>query len=70
MSYCFSSEYLSILEEIRETIKDKPNVTQKSLALELGISREHLTRLLSNYYPMKGEQLIYLICRLGIKNLL
>ena len=45
----FSSDKLlkMILEEIRETIKDKRHfgITQEILASELGISREQLSRL-------------------------
>ena len=66
----FSSDKLlkSILEEIRETIKDKRHsgITQELLASELGISREQLSRLLNGEYAMRSDYLIYLIVRLGL----
>lgn len=66
----FSSDKLlkSILEEIRETIKDKHSsgITQELLASELGISREQLSRLLNGEYTMRSDYLIYLIVRLGL----
>lgn len=57
-----------ILEEIRETIKDKRHsgLTQELLASELGISREQLSRLLNGEYAMRSDYLIYLIVRLGL----
>ena len=57
-----------ILEEIRETIKDKRHsgITQELLASELGISREQLSRLLNGEYAMRSDYLIYLIVRLGL----
>ena len=57
-----------ILEEIRETIKDKrySGITQELLASELGISREQLSRLLNGEYAMRSDYLIYLIVRLGL----
>lgn len=71
MENCFSSKlYSHIMEEIRESIKDNPNYTQASLAKLLGVRREHLNRMLSNKYPMKAEQMVYLIKILGIKDLL
>ena len=66
----FSSDNLlkMILEEIRETIKDKrySGITQELLASELGISREQLSRLLNGEYAMRSDYLIYLIVRLGL----
>ena len=66
----FSSDKLlkMILEEIRETIKDKRHfgITQEILASELGISREQLSRLLNGEYAMRSDYLIYLIVRLGL----
>lgn len=66
----FSSDNLlkMILEEIRETIKDKRHsgLTQELLASELGISREQLSRLLNGEYAMRSDYLIYLIVRLGL----
>jgi transcriptional regulator with XRE-family HTH domain len=66
----FSSDKLlkSILEEIRETIKDRhpSGITQELLASELGISREQLSRLLNGEYTMRSDYLIYLIVRLGL----
>lgn len=66
----FSSDNLlkMILEEIRETIKDKRHsgITQELLASELGISREQLSRLLNGEYAMRSDYLIYLIVRLGL----
>ena len=66
----FSSDklYKSVLEEIRETIKDKhpSGITQELLARELGISREQLSRLLNGEYTMRSDYLIYLIVRLGL----
>ena len=70
MKNCFSSEYEKILEEIRETIKDKKGITQALLAEELGVSRVNLNYMLNNVITMKGEYLVYLILRLGIKGLL
>lgn len=50
----YSSEklYKSVLEDIREAIKDKHHagVTQERLANQLGITREHLTRILNGKY--------------------
>ena len=66
----FSSDKLlkSILEEIRETIKNKhaSGITQELLASELGISREQLSRLLNGEYTMRSDYLLYLIVRLGL----
>ena len=66
----FSSDNLlkMILEEIRETIKDKRHsgLTQELLASELGISREQLSRLLNGEYAMRSDYLLYLIVRLGL----
>lgn len=66
----FSSDklYKSVLEEIRETIKDKhpSGITQELLASELGISREQLTRVLNGEYNIRGDYLFYLIVRLGL----
>ena len=66
----FSSVQLrnAVLEEIRETIKDKHlnGITQELLADELGISREQLTRLLNGDYIIKSDYLFYLIVRLGL----
>ena len=66
----FSSDNLlkMILEEIRETIKDKRHsgITQELLASELGISREQLSRLLNGEYAMRSDYLLYLIVRLGL----
>lgn len=66
----FSSDklYKSVLEEIRETIKDKhpSGITQDLLARELGISREQLTRVLNGEYNIRGDYLFYLIVRLGL----
>lgn len=67
----FSSDRLlkSILEEIRETIKDKhpAGITQKLLASELGISREQFTRVLNGEYSIRGRDLLYLMHRLGLE---
>ncbi|MDY4935893.1 MAG: hypothetical protein SO132_03895 [Candidatus Enteromonas sp.] len=67
----FSSDRLlkSILEEIRETIKDKHSagINQKLLASELGISREQFTRVLNGKYSIRGYDLIYLMVRLGLE---
>ena len=66
----FSSDKLLklVLEEIRETIKDKhpSGITQELLASELGISREQLTRLLNGEYAIRSDYLFYLIVRLGL----
>ena len=66
----FTSDILlkSILEDIRETIKDKhpSGITQKLLASELGISREQLSRLLIGEYTIGSNYLFYLIVRLGL----
>lgn len=71
MQNCSTSEYvkISLFEEIRERIKDKPGLTQSALAEKLGVTREHLNRMLSNKYPMKVEILIYLMTTLEIKGL-
>ena len=66
----FSSDklYKSVLEEIRETIKDKhpSGITQDLLARELGISREQLKRVLNGEYNIRGDYLFYLIVSLGL----
>ena len=65
-------QYLDLLEEIRNSIRYKRSdgLTEKQLAYELGITPEHLCRLLQNQYPLKAEYLVYLILRLGLKDLL
>lgn len=66
----YSSEklYKSVLEDIREAIKDKHHagVTQERLANQLGITREHLTRILNGKYIIRGDYLFYLIVELGL----
>lgn len=71
MHNCLSSEQVmkSLFEEIRERIKDRPGLTQAALAEELGVTREHLNRMLKNKYSMKAEDLIYLMIALEIKGL-
>ncbi len=72
---CSNSSYMRyerVLEEIRETIKDKRKygVTQSTLADELGISREHFSRMLNNLCDMKLSMFIYLINRLELRECL
>lgn len=66
---CSSKElYELVLEDIRETIKDKHHagVTQERLANKLGITREHLTRILNGEYIIRGDYLFCLIVELGL----
>ena len=72
---CSNSSYVlceRVLEEIRETIKDKHKygVTQSTLADELGISREYFSRMLNNSCEMKLSLFIYLINRLELRECL
>lgn len=60
---------MSLLEEIRGRIKDRPDMTQAKLAREIGVSREHLNRMLSNKCPIKGEILIHLMKALNLNSL-
>lgn len=60
--------YYLVLEEIREKIKDSHpyGITQESLAKELGVSREHLTRMLSGKYSMDAIYFLSLCVELGL----
>ncbi len=64
----YFSSMNKILEVIRESIKDRSDLTQAVIAKELGISREYLNRMLKNKCPMKLEQYLYLTDRLRIKS--
>ena len=56
-----------VLEEIRESIKDDPNLTQQVLANQLGISRSYLNRMLNwNVKNLNGEDLILIMYRLNM----
>ncbi|MCQ2794794.1 MAG: helix-turn-helix domain-containing protein [Bacilli bacterium] len=61
---------IALYEKIRDRIKDRPDVTQALLAKEVGVTREHLNRMLSNKYPMKVETLIHLMILLDMNRLL
>ena len=67
----FSSEKLrkQVLGEIRDTINKRHSsgLTRQTLAKEIGVTREQLTRLLLGDYSLKIEYLCYLIVRLGIQ---
>ena len=67
-NYSSKKLYELVLEDIRETIKDKHHagVTQERLANELGITREHLTRILNGEYIIRSDYLFYLIVELGL----
>lgn len=71
MSSCSSYDaMIALYEKIRDRIKDQENVNQALLAKEVGVTREHLNRMLSNKYPMKVETLIHLMLILGMNRLL
>lgn len=56
-----------VLEEIRESIKDDPNLTQQVLANQLGISRSYLNKMLNwNVKNLNGEDLILIMYRLNM----
>lgn len=61
---------IALYEKIRVRIKDRPDVTQAILAKEVGVTREHLNRMLKNKYPMKVETLIHLMILLDMNRLL
>lgn len=60
---------IALYEEIRERIKDRPGVTQALLAKEVGVTREHLNRMLSLKCPMKVQTLIRLMKALDMNSL-
>ena len=56
-----------VLEEIRESIKNDPNLTQQDLANQLGISRSYLNKMLNwNVNNLNGEDLILIMYRLNM----
>ena len=56
-----------VLEEIRESIKEDPNLTQQDLATQLGISRSYLNKMLNwNVNNLNGEDLILIMYRLNM----
>ena len=56
-----------VLEEIRESIKEDPNLTQQDLANQLGISRSYLNKMLNwNVKNLNGEDLILIMYRLNM----
>ncbi len=61
--------YEPALEEFREKIKDLHpcGVTQETLANEIGLSREHLSRMLSGKVRMDASYFIFLRIRLGLE---
>ena len=70
---CIASSKIrkDIYEEIRQTIFDKHSqgITIGSLAEEMGICREHLSRMLNDHCPMNVDQFFYLIVRLELHGL-